>query len=376
MLIITKHLNIGGAEKMLLRFLPVIISLEYKVDLYLLYNYGMHKDFELDLKFNTNQFSLFSIFPQETDDYNRLMKNEPQKIYDFAIHETYDMEIAFQESYATKIISNSRNKKSRKLAWIHSNFQEYHFSANAYESDEEELQVYSKFDQIIFCSESAKNAFDKILKNNFCNKEVIYSLADSVFCNKYAQMYHPQILEPYFLVLSRFSPQKGLDRLIKAAVLLKRQKILFKILLVGRGELEQDLRNMITQYGLMDEVCLVPAVSNPFPYFKNCISYINPSYTESFGIAMQEALCMHVPVIACDTPGTREVLKDGLYGEIVKPSEYALADAMKKSILDPDYLNVLQQRADNGADYWNKCSSVSKEKLVNLLSPYSRIQNK
>ena len=39
MLIITKHLDIGGAEKMLLRFLPVFISLGYKIDLYLLYNY-------------------------------------------------------------------------------------------------------------------------------------------------------------------------------------------------------------------------------------------------------------------------------------------------------------------------------------------------
>lgn len=376
LLIITKHLNIGGAEKMLFRFMPVFMSLGYRVDIYLLYNYGMHIDFGLEPEFNSNQLVLGSIFPNETDENKQLMKNEPQKVYNSAIHDTYDIEIAFQESYSTKIISTSQNKKSKKIAWIHSNFQEYHFSANAYDSDSEELNVYRKFDHIVFCSESAKNAFDKTLQNNFCNKEVIYSLTDSSFCKRYAQLYQVQVKKPYFLVLSRYSPQKGLDRLIKAAKLLKKQNVLFEIIIVGQGELKNDLRELITTYDLMDEVYLIPAVPNPFPYFKNCISYVCPSYTEAFGMALQEALCMHVPVIACDTLGTCEVLQDGLFGEIVEPSEYALADAMKKCILDPDYLNILQNKAARGADYWDKWVPISKKKLEILLSPYPGIQNK
>ncbi|MCI5512356.1 MAG: glycosyltransferase [Eubacterium sp.] len=373
MLIITKHLNIGGTEKMLLRILPIFISFGYKIDLYLLYNYGMHIDFEFDFGYNTDQLALFSIFPYKTNGYKQLMKSEPQKVYYSVINDTYDIEIAFQESYATKIISTSQNKKSKKIAWVHSNFQEYHFSANAYDSDEEELNAYSKFDQIVFCSESAKNAFDKTLKNNFRNKEVIYSLTDSAYCKECARQYQHQVRGSHFLVLSRYSPQKGLDRLIKAARLLKDCNILFKIIIVGNGELEHDIREMITAYDLINEVYMAPAVPNPFPYFKNCISYVSPSYTESFGLAMQEALCMHVPVIACDTPGTREVLKNGLFGEIVEPSEYALADAMKKCILDSDYKNILCKKADNGADYWDKWVSISKEKLETLLSPYPRI---
>lgn len=358
---------------MLLRILPIFISFGYKIDLYLLYNYGMHIDFEFDFGYNTDQLALFSIFPYKTNGYKQLMKSEPQKVYYSVINDTYDIEIAFQESYATKIISTSQNKKSKKIAWVHSNFQEYHFSANAYDSDEEELNAYSKFDQIVFCSESAKNAFDKTLKNNFRNKEVIYSLTDSAYCKECARQYQHQVRGSHFLVLSRYSPQKGLDRLIKAARLLKDCNILFKIIIVGNGELEHDIREMITAYDLINEVYMAPAVPNPFPYFKNCISYVSPSYTESFGLAMQEALCMHVPVIACDTPGTREVLKNGLFGEIVEPSEYALADAMKKCILDSDYKNILCKKADNGADYWDKWVSISKEKLETLLSPYPRI---
>lgn len=373
MLIITKHFNIGGAEKMLLRTLPVFTSLGYKIDLCLLYNCGIHIDFEFDFGYNADQFTLFSIFPNKTDAYKQLMKNEPQKVYDSVISDTYDIEIAFQESYATKIISTSQNQKSKKIAWVHSNFQEYHFSADAYDNDEEELNVYSKFDQIIFCSESAKNAFDKTLKNNFRNKEVIYPYVDFPFCQPSARQHQQQVQGSYFLVLSRYSPQKGLDRLIKAAKLLKDYNILFKIIIVGSGELEKNLREMIIAYNLTDEVHMASATLNPISYFKNCISYISPSYTESFGLAVQEALCMHIPVIACDTPGTREVLKNGLFGEIVEASEYALADAMKKYIIDSNYASILCKKADLGADYWRKWVSISKKKLKKLLSPYPRV---
>lgn len=373
MLIITKHLNIGGAEKMLLRNLPIFTTLGYKIDLYLLYDYGIYKEYKFNLGYNTDQFALYSIFPCKTDVYKQLMKTEPQKVYSSVITETYDIEIAFQESYATKIISTSSNIKSKKIAWVHSNFQEYHFSTEAYDNNEEELNTYNKFDQIVFCSESAKHAFDETLKNNFENKEVIYPLTDFLYNKKYAKKCIQKMQAPYFLVVIRYSPQKGLDRLIKAAKLLKDSNILFKIIIVGNGELEHDISEMITSLGLMDEVYMAPAVLDPNPYFLNCISYVSPSYTESFGIAVQEALCMGVPVIACDTPGTREVLKNGLFGEIVKPSEYSLASAMQKFILDSNYANILRKKAEAGANYWHKLSSISKKKLEMLLSPYPRI---
>ena len=82
---------------------------------------------------------------------------------------------------------------------------------------------------------------------------------------------------------------------------------------------------------------------------------------------------MHVPVIACDTPGTREVLKNGLFGEIVDPSEYALANFMKKCIQNSNYMDSLKQKAINGADYWNKMTSITKAKLDAIFLPDSRI---
>ena len=100
---------------MLLRFLPIFMSLGYKIDLYLLYDFRLNIKFESYLGCNYDQINIFSIFPYKTDDYKRLMKEDPHKVYYSAIHDTYDIEIAFQDSYSTKLSSTSTNEKSKKI---------------------------------------------------------------------------------------------------------------------------------------------------------------------------------------------------------------------------------------------------------------------
>ena len=372
-LIIAKHLNIGGAEKMLLRFLPIFFSLGYKVDIYLLYNTGILLESKLDRLLNSDQCTVSSFFSEKKDEYKKIMKENPISVYKKNIRKEYNIEIAFQESYATKIVSNSPNENSQKIAWIHTNFEEYHFSAHAYNDNFEELQTYQSFDKIVFCSHSAKQAFDRVLANNFQNKYVIYSPISTEMCKKYATQYVPSITGTYFLVLSRLSPQKGLDRLIEAARILKGRSIFFKIIIIGSGELESTLRTMILNYGLLAQVQLHPSMVNPFPYLENCQAYISSSYTESFGIAVQEALCMSVPVIACDTSGTQEVLKEGKFGEIIPPSEFALADALERYICDTSFANTLRNKAQKGSMYWNKFHKTTQKELEYLLLPDARI---
>lgn len=372
-LIVTKHLNIGGAEKMLLRILPILLSMNYKVDLFLLYKYGLLLQSWTDTYQNNALCTLSSFFPYQRDEFKKFMKNCPDKVYKQNITKEYDVEIAFQESYATKIVSNSPNKNSIKIAWVHSNFEEYHFSADAYENNLEELQTYQKYNKIVFCSHSAMDAFDRVLKNNFKNKNVIYSPICISQCNRYAEQYCVSLKTPYFLVLTRLSPQKGLGRIIKAGLLLKAKKISYKIIIVGSGELENQLHSQLSFYDLDDYILLYPATSNPFPYLKNCIAYISPSYTESFGIAIQEALCMNIPVIACDTSGTREVLGGGAYGEIVPPSEHALAKALERCLDDAVFLSKLQEKARKGGDFWNNQYLASHKKIELLLLPNTGI---
>lgn len=170
----------------------------------------------------------------------------------------------FKRVMPPKLLVPVKIKNRKKLHGFILIFKNIIFLANAYDNDEEELNAYSQFNNIVFCSKSVQNAFDKTLKNNFKNKEVIYPLIHSAFCNECAQQHQQQMQDSYFLVLSRYSPQKGLDRLIKAARLLKDCNMLFKIIIIGKGELEHDLKEMIMMYNLIDEVHLGSCGSKSF----------------------------------------------------------------------------------------------------------------
>lgn len=73
--------------------------------------------------------------------------------------EKYDVEVAFIEGEATKIISGSTNKKSRKIAWVHIDLQANPWTNFLYKSVEDESNHYRKFDQIVCVSEGVRDAF-------------------------------------------------------------------------------------------------------------------------------------------------------------------------------------------------------------------------
>ena len=74
-------------------------------------------------------------------------------------HEKYDVEVAFIEGEAAKIISGSTNKNSRKIAWVHMDLQENPWTDFLYKSVEDESEHYQKFDRIVCVSEGVREAF-------------------------------------------------------------------------------------------------------------------------------------------------------------------------------------------------------------------------
>jgi len=57
---------------------------------------------------------------------------------------------------------------------------------------------------------------------------------------------------------------------------------------------------------------------------------------ESFGMVLTEAFAAATPVLASDIPGYREVVRDGLDGELVAPGDaLALAEALRRLALEP-----------------------------------------
>lgn len=56
---------------------------------------------------------------------------------------------------------------------------------------------------------------------------------------------------------------------------------------------------------------------------------VHPTYREGFGMVLQEAMAMAVPIITTDIPGPSEVIEDGVSGILIHPhNESAICDAM------------------------------------------------
>jgi glycosyltransferase involved in cell wall biosynthesis len=84
-----------------------------------------------------------------------------------------------------------------------------------------------------------------------------------------------------------------------------------------RGETLLALKGLIADLNLQDHVRLLGQLEEVAPLLAALDVFVSASQTESFGLAMAEAMATSLPVVATDTVGAREVVKDGETGFVV-----------------------------------------------------------
>ncbi|MCQ9074154.1 glycosyltransferase [Vibrio harveyi] len=101
----------------------------------------------------------------------------------------------------------------------------------------------------------------------------------------------------------RLSKQKGHWHLINAMTELKDD---YRLLILGEGDLKEELNLLVDRLNLRDSVEFFGNVSNPHSIVKRSHVFVFPSIWESFGNSLVEAMSLGVPVISteCDSgPG-------------------------------------------------------------------------
>lgn len=141
-----------------------------------------------------------------------------------------------------------------------------------------------------------------------------------------------------FGVIGRMSEEKGHSLLVDAFNLflqkdqIKDAKNNFKLLLAGGGVSEEDLKKQVKKQNLEKLVIFTGIYTDEDkPKFLSSMHvFINPSFTEGFGITPLEALVSKIPLIYSDIPVLREVIGD--YGKYFKKgSAQHLSDVMFSS---------------------------------------------
>ncbi len=151
-----------------------------------------------------------------------------------------------------------------------------------------------------------------------------------------------QMFDPDDLVIGTIKalePTYGIPYLIKAFHIVKQRnpKLPLKLLIVGAGSMEDELRSLVSELSLVDSVVFNgSAPYKDVPVFYNRMDiFVALSLWESFGVAVLEASACCLPVVVSDAGGLPEVV-DPLKTGFIVPAANAekAADAIERLVLD------------------------------------------
>ena len=109
--------------------------------------------------------------------------------------------------------------------------------------------------------------------------------------------------------------------------------------MVGSGEEEQKLRNLIKQYNLNGYVNLLPSTTDVISLYKTASIYCMSSRWEGFGLVLIEAQSCGLPIVSFNCPeGPSEIIQDGINGFLCKPENSTDLAAKLKILMENDEL--------------------------------------
>jgi L-malate glycosyltransferase len=122
----------------------------------------------------------------------------------------------------------------------------------------------------------------------------------------------------YLISVGRLVERKGYKYLIRALSLLPKK---IHLNLIGDGPLENQLKNLAKKLKVEERVNFLGFIpeEKKFQYLANSDLYILSSLHEGFGIVLQEAMQVGLPIVATNNGGQVDLIKDGVNGSMVKP---------------------------------------------------------
>ncbi|MGI5226381.1 glycosyltransferase family 4 protein [Actinoallomurus sp. CA-142502] len=174
---------------------------------------------------------------------------------------------------------------------------------------------------------------------------------------------------PVILSVSRLVPRKGQDRLIRALPLVRRAVPDATLLIVGSGPYEDRLRRLagegVVFAGPHPHEALPPFYAAADVFALPCRSRLGGLEVEGLGIVFLEAAAAGLPVLAGDSGGVPEAVRDGETGYVVDGrSVPAIADRLVELLTAPGAMGE-KGRAWACAEWtWDR----SYERLRDLLS--------
>lgn len=365
-LFVNDEMVVGGVARVLNNLLRALVeSTDYEIDLLILHKHGEMLS-EIPQGINVIEGSpffsvidlplsqlirsgnvilllrkLYLILLMKTGLIGRKVKKERKKMNLPA----YDVEIAFKEGFCTIFVANGNSRK--KVNWVHLDYKVQNYSSNYMPLLRKTLKL---MDEQVAVSKVAAKSYEEVFLlekpvtviHNIIQQEMIKSKYQMPIQETRESIFNHQALT--FISVGRLVDQKGYDRLINVHKRLIDEGLYHNIMVIGNGEDETMLNELIEKYELKDSFKLLGYRENPFPYFKLADAFLLPSRYEGLPTVVFESLLCRTPVIATKVAGIEEQLKNDEYGIVVENNEDAFYHGMKKMLEDTSCLNQMEKQ--------------------------------
>lgn len=330
LLFVNGHLRVGGIEKTLTDLLRHIDYSQYEVDLLLTNGLGEYLELlpqEVNiLVFNTEQADgpfwtslrrnikrgylvmplyriILYIASVLSIRYFTLLK------WILPLKGQYDCAIAYRTGLCADIVAFSVNSMQKLLWWHNGTCPDNPHIINKLSA------TWSHFDKIVSVSANHAAELSNIfpaLKYKFC---VMHNMIDVDALMIKGTEHRIYRREGFINIVSvgNLVQRKHFENVILASELMLLNKtVKFHWLMVGDGEMRQQLIDLIEKKGLGDYVELVGNKSNPYPYIQQADIFVHPSYIEALSTVILEAMALQTPCVVTKTDIPQDFTKDGV----------------------------------------------------------------
>jgi glycosyltransferase involved in cell wall biosynthesis len=144
--------------------------------------------------------------------------------------------------------------------------------------------------------------------------------------------------DPVIMAVGRLMPVKNYSGLLEAFARIAERAPRAKLVILGSGDLEVELKQRVNALGISDRAFLLGFRSDIARHFQAADIFTMPSLTEGFPLALAEAMAAGLPAVASSVGAIPDLLEPANAppaGLLVPPGDVsALAEALVKLIQD------------------------------------------
>lgn len=350
----------GGAEKVLVNLVNNMDIQKFDVTVMTLFDVGENRE---QLGSHIRYRSCMKKVPKGLV---HLMKcASPEMLHQIFIKESYDIEISYLEGITTRIISGCKNTKTKKIAWVHTEFANEAFASHIYRNFQETLRCYRQYDMVTCVSEQVCHRFCTLIDIDSQRVVVQYNTNESDLIRKLAKDPISDCIfskdEFNIIAVGKIIPNKGFDRLARVLKKLLEDGLNPHMYIVGVGEDKEKIERYLTENGISQAFTFLGYKKNPYNYVAQSDLFVCSSYREGFSTAATESLIVGTPVLTVDVSGMKELLgKNNEYGIIVPNDDASLYQGIRNYMIDGELHQKYKKLAEERGQRFNRDVTVSE----------------